>query len=398
MKKLIKYLAASVAVSALFAACTKQTPANPYEGEALPAVSIAGDSQFVLDKANVTLTLDHMIHKDVTVVFDVQGIEREALNLPETGVVQAGSVKKVIPIAVDEDKASIGNKNVVITIKEADNATVATGSTTIGINVEDIALVDVSATDFDENLEATLTFTLSKKVTKDVVLGIAYDSKDGSERMAFPAGKLSFDNTVTIPAGEKVGTLKVQANKTGVEEGAYQAHFTVGSYGANAKAGSTPDATLILNVGFQPTLVSTDDIYFQYSSGWWYVNYDKLHEYYFIWSEPESYGNPSDMDYVKAAMKRCREWILDDKHRKDWLDYWAAYIPSGYTNYIWHSCPQLTSEKIGYVGWPMIMINDGAIEDLDEVTYGNGVYHSFLIGFTADMELVETYQYYKLTK
>ena len=45
----------------------------------------------------------------------------------------------------------------------------------------------------------------------------------------------------------------------------------------------------------------------------------------------------------------------------------------------------------------MIMIS-GHMEDLDEVKYGNHTYHSFLIGFTADCELLETYQYYLLEK
>ena len=170
----------------------------------------------------------------------------------------------------------------------------------------------------------------------------------------------------------------------------------MGNYGPNAKAGTTPDVALILNVGFQPTLVSTNDIYFQYSSGWWYVNYDKIHDYYFIWSEPVADGDPSDMNYVKAAMKRCQAWVKDPANQSAWLSYWASY-GSGYAAYVMNSCPQKTADKIGYVGWPMIMIS-GHMEDLDEVKYGNHTYHSFLIGFTADCELLETYQYYLLEK
>lgn len=398
MKKntLIGILLPAVAAGCLLSACTKQA-ASPYENEAVPTVSLStSDSQFVLDEASVTLQLSHYIHKDVKVTFDVTGIEAEAIDLPAVYTIEAGAVKKVIPIHIDEEKASLGNKTVGISITEVENATLASSSVNLGINIEDVALVNVSATDYDANLQTVLTFSLSKAVTKDVVLAIAYDTKDG-ERPAYPAGKLSFDPTVTIPAGSKVGTLTVQAEKTGVEEGSYQTHFTVSNYGSNAKAGTAPDATVILNVGFQPILASTSDIYFQYSSGWWYVNYDNLHDYYFIWSEPVSYGDASDPEYVKAAMKRCREWILVEKNRTDWLSYWASF-GSGYTSYVPHSCPQQTSEKTGYMGWPMIMINDGAIEDLDEVSYGNGQYHTFLIGFTAEMELLEPYQYALLVK
>ncbi len=395
MKKNIFRLVAVVALAGSLAACKKETA--PYADEQTPTLSLTSpSSSFVQDQASIVLELSHFIHKDVVVTFGVEGIETEALDLPIEYTVEAGAVKKVIPIHIDEEKASLGNKTVGISITEVKNATLASSSVNLGINIEDVALVNVSATDYDANLQTVLTFSLSKAVTKDVVLAIAYDTKDG-ERPAYPAGKLSFDPTVTIPAGSKVGTLTVQAEKTGVEEGSYQTHFTVSNYGSNAKAGTAPDATVILNVGFQPILASTSDIYFQFNSGWWYVNYDKLHDYYFIWSEPVSYGDASDSEYVKAAMKRCREWILVEKNRTDWLSYWASF-GSGYTSYVPHSCPQQTSEKIGYMGWPMIMINDGAIEDLDEVSYGNGQYHTFLFGFTAEMELLEPYQYALLVK
>ena len=112
--------------------------------------------------------------------------------------------------------------------------------------------------------------------------------------------------------------------------------------------------------------------------------------------EPVADGDPSDMNYVKAAMKRCQAWVKDPANQSAWLSYWASY-GSGYATYVMNSCPQKTADKIGYVGWPMIMIS-GHMEDLDEVKYGNHTYHSFLIGFTADCELLETYQYYLLEK
>ena len=396
MKQTIFKLVALLALVGSLAACKKEV--SPYADEAVPTLTFSSPvSTFTMDQANVVLELSHFIHKDVNIVFNVSGIEAEAVDFPLEYTFEAGAVRKTIPITIDEELASLGDKTVAISIEKVENATLAsTAPVNLGINIEDVAMVNASGTDFDENLEASVTFTLSKKVTKDVTLDIAYDTKDGAERQAFPAGKLTFANTVTIPAGSKVGTLKVKADKTGVAEGAYQAHFTVGSYGANAKAGTTPDATLILNVGFQPTRASTNDIYFQYSSGWWYVNYDKLHEYYFIWSEPVADGDPSDMDYVKAVMKRCQAWVKDPANQTAWVSYWASY-GSGYTAYVMNSCPQKTADKVGYVGWPMIMIS-GHMEDLDEVKYGNHTYHSFLIGFTADCELVETYQYYLLEK
>jgi len=388
MRKNIFRLAAAFALVASLAACKKETA--PYADEAVPTVSLtSAASTFVLDEAEIVLELSHFIHKDVPILFEVTGIEPEAIDLPLEYTIEAGALKKVIPVHIDEEKASLGNKTVGIAVKEVQNATLAASSVNIGINIEDVAMVNVSATDFDENLEATLTFTLSKPVTKDVTLEIAYDATDGAERKAYPVAKLEYDGTVTIPAGEKVGTLKVKAVKTGVDDGAYQTHFKVGNYGSNAKAGTTPDATMILNVGFQPTLAASADIDFIYYSGYWYVYRDNLHKYYFIWTEPASAGDASDMDYVKAAMRRCQAWIQDDANRKAWMAIWDGY-GSGYAAYVWHSCPQLSSEKVGYMGWPMSMV-DGSIEEID-----GGTHHAFLVGFTDDLDLEETYQYYLL--
>ena len=394
---IIRLLGASFAAGILLAGCAKEV--SPYANEGTPTVSVSTvNSEVVLDKAQIMLTLDKFIHKDVNVIFEVEGIEREALDLPEVVTIDAGAVKKTVTINIDEEKATLGDKQIVLTMKEVENATISSSASRAGLhlNVEDVALVNVSASDFNDNLEATITYSLSKKVTKDVVLTIGYDTKDGADRAAFPRASLAYEPTVTIPAGSKVGTLTVTASKAGVPEGAYQAHFTIAGFGSNAKAGTVADATLLVNVGFQPTLASTDDIYFRYASGWWYVDRQNLYDYYFIWSEPVSYGDAADMDYVKAAMYRCRDWVQDAANKSAWLAYWSSF--DGYEAYVPNGAPQKTSEKTGYWGWPMIMVNDGVIEDLDEVVYGDGTYHGFLFGFDEEANVMEYYQYYLLQK
>ena len=396
MNKILNWVL-GLSVCALFPSCIGED-ANPYGNEAAPTVSIStSSSSFVMDAASLQFELSHFIHKDVTVLLDVEGIERNAIDLPESFVIPAGAVKKSLPITIDEDETTVGSKTVVISIKEAENANIGDKQVSIPLTVVDIAYVEVSTEGLDEETsQAVLTFTLSKKVTKDVTLAIVYDSKD-DELKAFPAAKVNFDSAVTIPAGEKVGTLVVGIDKAGVAEDQYKLHFTIGDFSANAKAGTNPDVSFIVNVGFQPTLASTSDIYFQYANGYWYVNYDNLHDYYFIWSEPLDFGDATDKDYVKAAMYRCRDWIQQEANRTAWKSFWDYYVNNGYSAYVWHSVPQLTSEKTGYVGWPMIMTNGGVIEDLGEVSYSDGKYHSFLVGFTADLEVLETYQYSLLT-
>ena len=172
MKQTIFKLVAVLALAGSLAACKKEV--SPYADEAVPTVTLSSPvSTFTLDKANVVLELSHFIHKDVNVTFEVTGIEAEAVDFPMEYVIEAGALKKTIPIAIDEELASLGDKTVAISIAKVENAVVASSApVNIGINIEDVAMVNVSATEFDENLEATLTFTLSKKVSKDVTLGI----------------------------------------------------------------------------------------------------------------------------------------------------------------------------------------------------------------------------------
>ena len=395
MKKILAMMAVAAIAAVAVTSCQKEFSYN----DETPTVTMSTSaSEFVLDQAQITLTLSHFIHKDVNVTFEMTGLEAEAIDLPEVYTIEAGAIKKVITLNVDEEKATLGNKQVGISITEAENAVVnaSASQVSIGINIEDVAIVNMSATELDANLEATINFTLSKAVTKDVVLTLGYDTKDGAERAAFPEASISYDKTVTIPSGSKKGSVKVAASKAGVEEGAYQAHFTIANYGSNAKAGTSAGVTILVNVGFQPTLLSTDDARIIYTSGWLYVYYDYVHPYYFIWNEPKTAGDASDMDYVKAAMYRCRDWVKDAGNAAAWLAYWSAF--AGYEAYVPNGCPQLTANKTGYWGWPMIMINEGAIEDLDEVVYGDGSYHAFLVGFDENQDLMETYQYTSFDK
>lgn len=381
MKKNIFRLVAVVALAGSLAACKKETA--PYADEQTPTLSLTSpSSSFVQDQASIVLELSHFIHKDVVVTFGVEGIESEALDLPIEYTVEAGALKKTIPITVDEDFASLGNKTVRISVQDVTNATLGSKEVSLGIDVRDVAVVNMSATDFVDGV-ATLTFTLSKKVTQDVVLGLEALTTGSGKSTVLSADRLTFDKTVTIPAGSKVGTLKVQADTYGLAEGAYEAAIGIASFGSNAEAGASTAAYASIGVGFNPKANSTGN-YFIYYSGYWYVYRSSAYSY-FIWMEPASSGSLTDMAYVKEAMYRCRDYIRQEANRKAYLAYYVDGY-SSYAGYIPTSIPQVTADKTGYWGWP-IEIKNGKLADPASGT----AYNCIQCGFTQDLELVEDF-------
>jgi hypothetical protein len=156
MKQTIFKLVAVLALAGSLAACKKEV--SPYADEAVPTVTLSSPvSTFTQDKANVVLELSHFIHKDVNVTFEVTGIEAEAVDFPMEYVIEAGALKKTIPIAIDEELASLGDKTVAISIAKVENAVVASSApVNIGINIEDVAMVNVSDRLRSEGLKGRL--------------------------------------------------------------------------------------------------------------------------------------------------------------------------------------------------------------------------------------------------
>ena len=388
MKKHISlYMAAVLAVGGLALSCSKDT-SNPYKDEKDPEVSLTTPSSaFVQDKAELVLTLSHYVHKDVVVTFAVDGIERAAIDLPETFTIEAGAVTKTLPVQVDEDETTIGNKTIAITMAEADGAKIVNDRVSLGIKVEDIAFVNVSTTGLNAG-KATLTFTLSKKLTKDAVLGLRLASAVPSDKIALPAANVSFASSVTIPAGARTASIDVEADTAGLPEGAYEADIEIGSFSDNVVAGSTIKAALSINIGFKPTLQSNQIMYFQYYNYYWYVNYDKVetHDSFFLWPEPATAGSLSDAEYVKAALYRCRDFIQKESNRKAVQDYWDSMRASGYTS-VPTSTPIARSAAGAYLGWPELFVDGTGVVDMTKGT----TYHVFMVGFDANLNVSESY-------
>ena len=382
MKKYLSLILCLAMAAPAFFSCKKA--ANPYEGEATPTLSISSEgSSFVGGQAGLVLELSHFIHKNVEVFFNVEGVEAESLDLPASVIVQAGSVKKRLPVTVDEDFTTPGNKTVKISVSQVNNANLVSGQQPIslGLEVKDEAVVNVSATPFSEEGVATLTFTLSKKVTKDVVLGLEAleESVDAAETL--PASRLSFEPSVTIPAGSKTASVKVTADIEGLSPGTYASVIGIASYSANCKAGESVVGISRIAVAFEP-VYDKDGNYFILNAGYWYV-YRCSSYSYVLWVEPADDGSLDDAEYVKAAMNRCAAYFGVAANRAAYLGYYSGM--SGYDGYVPVSIPQVTADKIGYLGWPIGIVN-GAMDD-----NVSGSHNCFMVGFTENLQLAPEY-------
>lgn len=91
-----------------------------------------------------------------------------------------------------------------------------------------------------DNGKATLLLKLSGKTDSDVKVTL-------SESGTLPDAKLSYDKSVTIPAGESFKEVAVSANAEGLEAGEYTATFTIAS-ASGATVGTPKEASVTLAV------------------------------------------------------------------------------------------------------------------------------------------------------
>jgi len=242
MKTSYIIIGAAVAACALLSGCAKDT-ANPYEGEALPTVSITTDmTDFVRNAATATLTLDHFIHSDVVVNLAVNsGINPEALVYDEVVTIDAGAVKKTIPLAINIDKAeNLGNFTVEVALGEVENANVgAQKSISLGAVLRNTAVVNlVKGSNFGNDGKTSFEITLSRSLEESVVVNLGVGSATtvpGAKAMAESA--LTFDKTVTIPAGSVSATVPVTATLSALEAGINEANIVVASLSESGEEG-----------------------------------------------------------------------------------------------------------------------------------------------------------------
>jgi len=253
MKKYL-YITLGLAFAGLMLSSCKKEAQNPYEGEATPTISISAVSTaFENDKADLMLELSHFIHKNVEVYFEVEGTEAEALDLPSPMVFQAGSVKKKFTVTIDEELSPLGkNYPVTIKIKEAVGATVDAAASSASVNMtnNDFTTVGLSGVDFNEEGEGSILVNLGKKLATDLSVTFAVSDQTINGAKPIDAADLSFESTVTVPAGNRSFRVPVSYDTDAAALGMNQAVFTLASCGDNAQI----DETAIAYLNFMASL------------------------------------------------------------------------------------------------------------------------------------------------
>ncbi|MBQ9653072.1 MAG: hypothetical protein IJV32_02485 [Bacteroidales bacterium] len=248
-KNIIRILAVSLAACGAFTACV--TPENPYEGETVPNLTVTAVSpSFTADKAELELTLSQFVHKDLAVEFDVSGVDRGALDLPDSYLFPAGTVKQ--KITINAYSAELEPKDYQITITPSSSeAKVVSSPVSLALSVKDEAFVNLSMTPLDEDQKSIITVSLSRKLSESVTLPIKVDGTPSDGVTLLPESAITYEKSVTIPAGETSARTEVALDLWSVEPGQYEFVYEIGSFTSKAKAGTTTVLRLLVRAGIE---------------------------------------------------------------------------------------------------------------------------------------------------
>lgn len=267
MKKYFMYFAAALASAALFASCgDDEKPDGPDGGNTgkVPVVSISADKTFGEgNTATATLTLSEASDKDVVVKLakaDVQeGQNKISADFDKKVTIKAGETSAVTTIKADTFGKTDGDYQFALKIDSAEGATVADNSVVyIGINFVFKPTVNLSADrQFADDLSATITVSLDKKLGSDVTLKIVLDPSSQVE--------VKFDGNVVVPAGQtSVEVPLTVVIPDGLKAGVYPAIFNVDSI-ENGILGANSSVTINLSFPFGATVL-VDGIFDDWAS------------------------------------------------------------------------------------------------------------------------------------
>lgn len=235
-KNIIRILLVSALVPVLLASCKKEK--NPYAGEAMPDLNItAASSSFELDQAELELTLSQFVHKDVVVEFEVKGVDRGALDIPEAYTFPAGTVKQKLLLNAFSAELDPAEYSVVIT-PVSEGAKVISSPISLALSVKDLAFVNLSMTPFDDDSKSTVTISLSRRLTEDITLPIKVDGTPSAGLALLPESAITYEKSIKIPAGETVARTEIVLDLDSIEPGQYEFVYEIGSYSAKVQAGA----------------------------------------------------------------------------------------------------------------------------------------------------------------
>lgn len=317
-----------LAVCALLPSCLSEEQ-NPYANEATPDLTIVSEaSGFELDQAELQLQLSHFIHKDVVIDFEVEGVDASVLSLPESYTFPAGVVERSLPFSVSSADLDPAVYTVVITPVVASGAQLVSAPVSLSLKVEDVAFVNLSKTAFDDDNKAEVTLKLSRRLSKSITLPIKVGAGASAGMTALPESAVTYEKSVTIPAGELEVTTPVSLDLSGVEAGTYEFVYEIADYGSNAKPGADAVLREVIRTGIVLNRREWNDDYWDYYNGRFYTygglgtGIERLALVILYASELD----PADKDALLEKISTIGDTLTDD-------NTYAA--PATSSDYIW---------------------------------------------------------------
>ncbi len=244
-KNLIKIAAVLMASAALFAGCEEIEKLGNSPSATITALSDTFDAQ---GEAVVQVALSSYALEDVTVVLSASGDVAAAVTMEKAVKIPIGTKTGNVTVKIDLSQVH-SDSSVKVAITSATGATVGSPSeATIAVKAsaqqEDPAVLSIEADEeFAEDATATVTLKLNKAVKEDVAVELAVLSSE--DYATVDAQALSFQNPVTITAGQTSAAVKVTLNPELLPTGDNYALIGIKSVSGNANPAKTAEVLII---------------------------------------------------------------------------------------------------------------------------------------------------------
>ena len=216
-------------------------------------VTLTADGSFDADfKAKAYLSLSEANTVDVTVrlgnATPEEGKVRVPADFDKEVTIPAGKTNVEVPLKADVMGLREGDYQFALKISSAKNASVGNPSVAyVGMHYNFMPEVNLFADQkFSSSCEATLTASIAKAHTMDVVVKLEVDPDSKAS--------VSFDKTLTIPAGETSAKAIVKVTvPENLAAGSYPVIIRIASV-ENGRPGTASAATINLNYPFSSTI------------------------------------------------------------------------------------------------------------------------------------------------
>ena len=217
-----------------FASC------NPEKEETVSVSLSASSAMFTDGKVDLTVSLSAKASADVTATLTADGsIPAGALSYNGSVTIPAGETSAKVPVTVKTDDLAAGSYNVTFTLASANGAQVDAANNTafvalvVEMEPEPMPVVSISSNDdeFQDNV-ATLTLAMDVAINTDVTVKFASSAVEGYAEI--PAEALSYDNPVTIAAGETSKVVSISLDPDKLPSGECWTMISIESVSENA--------------------------------------------------------------------------------------------------------------------------------------------------------------------